>query len=156
MNVSSRIKRIVATSLFVAGGALAVSTAPSLAATSHSSAARVVAQAPPPCGWVVAESAYNRDPGSNHNYGVTDLNYDACSRDVYGSLGSYYGACEAGIDGCGSATLARSDFTSRTCNLPDEGTGCNTAALSDAGYLSYVQSFIDNGPSDAQATTAKF
>lgn len=112
---------------------------------------------PATCGWEVAESAYNRVSGSSTNYGVTDLNYDTCTRDVYGSLSTYIANCSSSGVGCGGLQIERSDANYETCQIPVGVYYCTTPQLSDAGYTTYaVSSFEVSASESAAATTGSF
>lgn len=132
------MKLVAGVALLTAAPIMALSSATVASAAGQSTALVQKAVASPlTCGWEVAESAYLTYSGTN--YGVTDLNYNSCNQNVYGSLGSYIQACPSGGGtGCGAAGLERSDARNAGCSFTTGETGCNTGQLSDAGYTSYA------------------
>jgi hypothetical protein len=98
---------------------------------------------PPPCSWQVAESAYLRVSGSNHNYGITDLNYCPSSRDVYASGSSYEGTCNTSEDlDCVYVALFTNNVQVAACLAANGALGCNTSQHSDANVESYAEADI--------------
>jgi hypothetical protein len=94
---------------------------------------------PPPCSWQVAASAYLRISGSNHDYGITDLNYCPATRYVYASGQSYASACNSVTDvDCVAVGLFTSGVEVAGCLATTGQYGCNTASGSDAGVQSYA------------------
>lgn len=135
-------KLVAGVTLLLAAPIMALSS-PTVASAAGQSAALVqkAVASPLTCGWEVAESAYNTYGGIN--YGVTDVNFDSCNQNVYGSVGSYVQACPSdGGVGCGLVQIIRSDGKQATCDIPSGGTGCNTTQFSDADYTSYAESTI--------------
>lgn len=95
---------------------------------------------PASCDWHVVASAYLRLPGSQHNYGIADLNYCSSSRDVYGSGSSYNGSCNGLQDiNCVLVELYTNNTLVAGCFASDDQYGCNTASHSDANVQSYVE-----------------
>jgi hypothetical protein len=98
---------------------------------------------PQTCGWESAESAYNRVSGSGTNYGITELNYSTCTRNVYTSVASYMSPCTSAGIGCGPGYLFAGNGVTYPCYIQTGQTTCTTAQASDAGVTAWAEGDIE-------------
>ena len=113
---------------------------------------------PATCGNFAAEIANLTNPDNpGAVYGIIQLSYSSCTRNVWAYLDSYGPACEPGIDYCGTGTVYRnSDGATSTCSLQSGQTTCNSGQLYDGGVTSYAYGSVDNGPLSGYGQTASY